>query len=313
MSAIVLNLYGQRITGITIPARSQIDWTGNCFDRTDAIPIDLTSAYVAQTLSPIDPTNGARMAPAITGFVAISAPSTAGVWTNRWTTTDTNLAPGSYFLDIWVTDVNGNRLYLLGWSYITISAGGSPTPPDPSMPPMGLPVYFRGAYDPTVTYGALDAVSFAVLGTTLLFACIKQTTGNDPTNTTYWVQLSIGGIEFLVSDGALAANTYVAPSGGTPGRVVQFDITAPMDPTLADGVTLDAAAGAGVTVRVVRGRGLGVQLLLDVPGGNVTAAEVLYHSETTKGAVSASAGIIEATATISRGPATAGGLVNARF
>ncbi len=126
-----------------------------------------------------------------------------------------------------------------------------------------------------------------------------------------WVVVGSATYDRLVSDGALVANTYVTPSGTTTGRVVAFDVLT-MDPALADGVTLDAAAGAGVIVRVVRIRGTGVQILLD-SAGNATRAEVLYHSELTPGTVSTDGGQGLVTATISRGAAVAGALVDARF
>lgn len=63
-----------------------------------------------------------------------------------------------------------------------------------------------------------------------------------------------------VSDGVIAANTFVK-SGTTAGRCAQFTTTD--DPWSIIGIALDAAAGAGTTVRVVELAGFTTEIKID--------------------------------------------------
>ncbi len=312
MSAISATLYGQKLTGITIPAGTPIDWTLTCQDRTGLAPIDLTSAYVAMTLSPIDSANGAILAHVISDFATISSPGSAGICTVSWSASDTRLATASYFLAIWITDAFGNRISILGWSYIDITAGGSPTPPDPSLPPNGLPIYFRGLYVNTTAYQPLDSVSYVIGGITSTYVCIAQTTGHDPTNATYWTIAASGATQ-----GTETANTfYRGPTSGSPafptfGPIVAADLPAtavtPGSYTSAnitvgtDGRITAASSGAGGGVSSLTGsQGVSVS----ASTGAITLSLDLSYAPTWTGTHTFNAGPVIASAAATSGTTT---------
>jgi hypothetical protein len=89
------------------------------------------------------------------------------------------------------------------------------------------------------------------------------------------------GISTWVADGVIVANTLVKASSSTDSRVVQ--LTTADDPALAIGVALDAAAGAGVSIRVVS-EFVPVQIKSD-GSGTITRGAMIEVSTTVNGRV----------------------------
>jgi hypothetical protein len=88
-------------------------------------------------------------------------------------------------------------------------------------------------------------------------------------------------IYLWMSDGAIAVNTLVKASAATDNRVVQ--VATSDDPGLIVGVALDAAAGAGVLIRVV---GIFVPVQIKSDGsGTITRGTLVEMSTTVAGHV----------------------------
>ncbi len=119
--------------------------------------------------------------------------------------------------------------------------------------------------------------------------------------------------DYLVSDGAIVANTFVKASTATDDRTSQYLTTD--DPFLINGVALDAAAGAGTTIRVARKCGQRVGVKSDgVGGGTITRGTTIMDvSATSNGRVTPGAGGAAVSAARTTVSNTAGALVYITF
>lgn len=137
---------------------------------------------------------------------------------------------------------------------------------------------FGGAVAATVQ-PVMDALSTNVSG----YPVSAWATGSPFITATFPQGLSpTARVKYRVSDGAIAANTFVKFSATTDYRVIQAAVTDTRDNI--SGVALDAAAGAGTMIRVVEERGQQVDVKTDgVGGGTVPRGSLVDLSSTTAG------------------------------
>ena len=91
-----------------------------------------------------------------------------------------------------------------------------------------------GDYDASTTYEMLDAVEYE--GSTYL--CKQTSTGNLPTNKTYWQKMiSVGADDFMAIDGSNADNVIFGQDSYMP-VLFQFDVSKPSG--LGESITLTA-------------------------------------------------------------------------
>lgn len=184
----------------------------------DGTAFDLTSC---QLLLAVNGTTISRQG-------TITTPASLGLASFPLVIADTlNMRPADYTFDVWLTDANGNRWQVVPASKWTVlpfqgQPGQAVTVPSTQQPlALGPPgVNWRGTYNSGTAYAPLDAVSYTDPSTAAVssYRCIANTTGNAPTNATYWVLMAQGqGITGVVQS---PPATPLGPSG-----VITFDGT----------------------------------------------------------------------------------------
>lgn len=123
---------------------------------------------------------------------------------------------------------------------------------------------FKGQYDGAMQYNPLDVVEYGVSS----YVCIAQTTGNLPTNTTYWQVLAKGisnmspeaiGIGYgISSDSGSARTATLADYNLTPNGIVAVTFAAdvPANATLninSQGAKAIYYRGSAIVANVIRG------------------------------------------------------------
>jgi hypothetical protein len=177
MSAILpinLTLYGQAVSGISIPIGSTVLWTLDIEDPFTRDPVDLTviGTEVQMSLASLD-ARGNPVNPPIFSRQATIVGSPTNRCTVAWAVSDTvpsgkALLAGNYALDVWLEDGDGNRLQTLGTAILKLTAvatlPGTPVTPLPSQDPLGLGlpgINWLGLWDSGTTYSYRDGVQYA--------------------------------------------------------------------------------------------------------------------------------------------------------
>ena len=129
MSAILpfsFTLYGQPIQGLSVPIGSSVTWSLASEDPVTREAFDLTNCTLQMSLCALG-INGAPIEPpAATWSGTIEGSAPAGDSTVEWAPTDTSmLTPGSYALDYWITDTDGDRLQIMGTSIISLTSAAT--------------------------------------------------------------------------------------------------------------------------------------------------------------------------------------------
>lgn len=101
---------------------------------------------------------------------------------------------------------------------------------------------FKGAYDATVTYHPLDVVKYGVSS----YVCILESTGNIPTNTTYWQILAEGVANVTPED--LGFGGGLSQDSGTARTVAVTDYELVTNGIVAVTFAVDVPANATLNV-----------------------------------------------------------------
>lgn len=234
MSAIrtkALTLYGQQIDQQQVAIGETVLWTLTLQDPTTRDPVDLTGGNVIMSVVELDA--GAPVYPPIIPRQAdISVPATAGICTVPWAIEDTvpdgvPIDAGLYGIDVWTTDGDGNRLQNMGFGVIRFTAPA--TLPDVEIVPLPsqLPLAqgpagltWRGVYNGATAYVETDAVYYTSGLITSSYRAIASTTGNVPTNATYWEPIALGG-------GGSGTGTVTTVTSSTTALTVTNPTTTP--------------------------------------------------------------------------------------
>ena len=128
----------------------------------------------------------------------------------------------------------------------------------------GASITFRGNYDGGTAYSPLDMVYYSITGSS--YVCKLSSTGNDPTNSTYWgvclsnvatpmqVELDFGSTpvqeaSFVVTDAGITPSSYV---------VAQLAYVAPtgkeLDECDMDSFQISCSAGSGNFTMYIKAR-----------------------------------------------------------
>ncbi len=131
---IILTINGTAINGLSIVVGTTVNWFFTCMDPDDiSAPLDLTACAVVMAMVEID-SQGNPSYPAVISRLATITSAADGECTVPWSSSDTcpdndddppvptPITLGSYGLDVWVEDVDGNRIQELGFSIINITA-----------------------------------------------------------------------------------------------------------------------------------------------------------------------------------------------
>lgn len=220
MSAILpinLTLFGQQVQGISIPIGSTVIWTLDFEDPFTRAPIDLTVAGtgVQMSLTANDP-RGNPILPELFSRSATITGSPINRCTVPWASGDTvpsgsPLPPGSYSVDVWLTDGGGNRLQVLGTAKIQLKAvatlPGTLVSPLPAQVPLGQGVpglTWRGTWSSTTTYAVNDAVTH------------PDPTGGGSARSSFRALAPSTNVPPVDGGGVLSSSwAYVAQRGGT--------------------------------------------------------------------------------------------------
>jgi len=143
---IPLQAYGQAVTGIRLQIGATVYWDFACLDPDSREPLDLSAEGIAvvSSLCARDVRRLPTQPPKISRQGTITdAPH--GLVTVPWASGDTAptgapLDPGLYLMDLWLTDIDGNRRSLIEISVELQPAETLPTTlvaPLPEQPPLG--------------------------------------------------------------------------------------------------------------------------------------------------------------------------------
>ncbi len=279
--SITLVAYGQPVTGIKIPVGSSVDWHISLQDPVTREALNLTNCTVILSLSELKLNGEADLPAKISREATINSPSSAGIVLAQWLSTDTapttstSFAPGNYGLDLWVTDIDGNREQLIAFSVMELTpAVGMPDSditPLPSQTPFAkgdtgptgpVGMTWLGVYDNAHAYVANDVVSYDDGDVTSSYICILATTGHIPTNATYWELVSsglIGSAYDLINDAdtvKIGSDTAVGLELGSNSYVTKMMGTVELEAALqmvssSNAVDLSASDGTFDTTRGV--------------------------------------------------------------
>ncbi len=205
IKSIPLTIYGQSTSGIRIPLGSTVEWDLGCEDPDTRAPFPLTACAVIMAVCKLDLQDN-PIRPAIISRQATITDSDNGLCYVPWNSGDTVPAgvpyqPGRYSVEIWIEDVDGNRFQELLCGFIELTPAGR-LPDDVIVPlpsqlpialgPQGASNVWRGTYDAGMPYAPLDEVNYESGGFVSSYICTLATTGNLPTDATYWDLLAQG-------------------------------------------------------------------------------------------------------------------------
>ncbi len=125
---IPLTIYGQSTSGIKIPIGSTVEWDLGCEDPDTRAPFPLTACAVIMAVCKLDLQDN-PIRPAIISRQATITDSDNGLCYVPWDSGDTVPAgipyqPGRYSVEIWIEDVDGNRMQELLCGFIELTAAG---------------------------------------------------------------------------------------------------------------------------------------------------------------------------------------------
>jgi len=178
IKTIPLTLYGNSVEGLAFTVGETVLWRLLLQDFDTRLPLDLTGANVVLAFCALSfglPTQP----PLISRQATISNTPTNGTATATFAAGDTAptpataLVPGSYGLDIFLTDASGDRLQTMTFSIVTLQPAGAlpsnPITPLPSQAPLaqgppGAPLQIVNVLpDPTT---AVPSVLYILTGPT---------------------------------------------------------------------------------------------------------------------------------------------------
>jgi hypothetical protein len=113
---------------------------------------------------------------------------------------------------------------------ITLVGTRSATVPAVAVPPIFT---WRGTYSGGSTYGLFDVVAYVVSGKVQSYVCKLPTTGNAPTNTTYWDLLAEAGADGVSSASTIQQQGYIYAVDA--GAANAYSVTLSPAPTVVDG------------------------------------------------------------------------------
>lgn len=272
-----LQLYGQSVSGISIPIGSTVNWKLTIQNPSDRQDTDLTGHAVTMALCSLD-NQGLPVQPPVISRQGTVTDSANGKVTVPWADGDTAptgnpLPPGKYALTVFDTDGSGNRLQSMALSYIELTAvtelPDTPVTPLPSQPPLGAGptgprgVNWLGTWDSATTYHSAtnDTVNYVDPTNGLMSVWIAIGTSINvppPTDGSKWEIFLLGntGLQFAgpwdsvttynVPDGV----TYTANDGSTSFwlciDVGVLDIPPPSDPSKWLLITAGATGPSGL-------------------------------------------------------------------
>lgn len=142
-----VTLYGQSVSGISVTVGTTVEWNLELQDPDTRVALNLTGCNVVMALNQID-IKGSPVLPAIIARQAdIDSPASLGTCVVTWADgdlipDDEPVTPGTYSVEAWVEDSDGNRSLTLTRSLIEIQAAGylpdDPVTPLPSQDPLAL-------------------------------------------------------------------------------------------------------------------------------------------------------------------------------
>jgi hypothetical protein len=143
---------------------------------------------------------------------------------------------------------------------ITLVGTRSATVPSTAVPPIFT---WRGTYSGATAYQPFDVVAFTVSSKVQSYVCILATTGNDPSNATYWSLLAQAG-----ADGAAGGVQIASDLGGTnlAPTVISTHLSSPLPVAQGGSGAASLAAhgvviGEGTSAVAVSGAGTAGQVL----------------------------------------------------
>jgi hypothetical protein len=248
----------------------------------------LVAIYAAYT-SEVFPANFASPRSYGTAGVNPTANANYTVFKNGITVGQVQVQPSGAFV---FSTVASSSFTLNAGDRLTIVAPGSP---DATLSDVGItlvgtrtgtiaigavPIFtWRGTYNPATTYQPFDVVAFAVSGKVQSYVNKVVSTGNAPTNTTFWDLLAQAGADGSVLPGQIQQQVYVY--GADTGAANAYAITQSPAPTLIPGslVVIKAAhANTGASTIVVNGGSpIAITKSGSTPlvGGEISAGQVV--------------------------------------
>lgn len=259
-----LTLYGQSVSGISVTIGTTVNWNLALQDPDTRDALNLTSCAVVMALNSLD-LRGNPVLPAIIAREAtIDSPATLGTCVVEWLNgdlipSDTPVTSGTYSIEVWTEDADGNRLQTLTQSLIEIVASGylpgDPITPLPGQDPLALGppglTKVRALADANVAITGIPAAQDGVTlvaGDYILLTAQSTASQNGP-----WVVAS--GAWSRPSElpaGADAAATLIGVTEGTVyhGQVWVCTTAAPDDVVDTDSLTFAVLNGGGTVTSV---------------------------------------------------------------
>jgi Right handed beta helix region len=125
---------------------------------------------------------------------------------------------------------------------MTLVGTRSATVPATAVPPIFA---WKGTYAGGTTYHPFDVVAYTVSGKVQSYVCILTTTGNNPTNTTYWSLLAQAGGDGSTTAAQIQTEAFIyAVDAGTTNA---FSVTLSPAPNVVDGSVVVFRAANAVT------------------------------------------------------------------
>jgi hypothetical protein len=178
---ISLTLYGNSVEGLSFTVGETVQWNLTLQDPGTRAPLDLTNANVILSLCDLDVSQLPIQPPLISRQADIVGAPTTGIAQAVFASGDTvptpatALAPKLYGLDVYVTDVDGNRLQTMLFAFVALSPAaslpGTPITPLPAQEPLAQgptgPIGPTGATgpQPPLSNATPQALGVAAAGT----------------------------------------------------------------------------------------------------------------------------------------------------
>lgn len=195
---IPLTLYGQEITGLSVGIGESAKWDLTIEKPDTRLPQDLTGIAVVMEWRKLDLLGFPTGSPIFSRQATVTS-SSGGLCYIRQAPSDTvpsgvPFAPGKYGVDVWLADINGDRLRTLMFTVIDLKPAvglpGDPVTPLPTEPPLGTGP--QGIPGP----GTLDGIGSEVLiGAGQACNLTKRLTIWGPNNTDQSIALPNGTID----------------------------------------------------------------------------------------------------------------------
>lgn len=248
----------------------------------------LVAIYAAYT-SEVFPANFASPSSYGSAGIAPTANANYTVFKNGIMVGQVQVQPSGAFV---FSTVASSSFTLNAGDRLTISAPGSP---DATLSDVGItlvgtrtgaiaigavPIFvWRGTYNPAITYQPFDVVAFTVSGKVQSYVNKVVSTGNAPTNATFWDLLAQAGADGSITPSQIQQQVFVY--GADTGTANAYAITQSPAPTIVPGslVVIKAAhANTGAsTIAINGGSPIAITRSGSTPliGGEISAGQVV--------------------------------------